>query len=549
MAGQPAVATSPRQASARSSSSRPRRGRRRPARRPSGVATEHLGELDDPALAVEPLDLGDGPAVALALGDPEVGVGVGGDLGQVGDAQDLVAAGERPQAPPDRVRAPAADARVDLVEDERRRLVGLGQDLLDGQRDARQLAARGDPGQRPRRLARVRGEAVDDLVDARRRRTRPRRRRARPPARRGPAGPPAERDLEDAGGEARARRARRRPRPSARRAAVPAGRRQALGGRLRPRRAGAASSALAPGPLAVEAAQPLGLGRGALAVGDDRGLVVAVAALERRRSSPSRSSSAASAAGSWSTVSASDRGPRRRRRSSSASRPASRSASGSKRGSRRATARASRSAIADAVARAAALGGQRLVDRRRSRGRSPRRAGRPRAGPGSRRPRRVAAARRRSRPPRARGARAAGRARADRSISSASAARFARQRSTASAMAARCSRVPAERVEQVALPALVEQPLLVVLAVDLDERPDLLGEAGGRHGLVVERGRSSGRRRPPRGPRSAAPGGGRRAPRRARSRRRGGRATCPRGPRAPARARRSAGSCRRRSRR
>ena len=34
----------------------------------------------------------------------------------------------------------------------------------------------------------------------------------------------------------------------------------------------------------------------------------------------------------------------------------------------------------------------------------------------------------------------------------------------------------AERVEQVALPALVEQPLLVVLAVDLDERPDLVGE-------------------------------------------------------------------------
>ena len=52
---------------------------------------------------------------------------------------------------------------------------------------------------------------------------------------------------------------------------------------------------------------------------------------------------------------------------------------------------------------------------------------------------------------------------------------------------ARCA-VPAERVEQVALPALVEQPLLVVLAVDLDERPDLLGEAGGGHRRVVEAG-------------------------------------------------------------
>ena len=45
-----------------------------------------------------------------------------------------------------------------------------------------------------------------------------------------------------------------------------------------------------------------------------------------------------------------------------------------------------------------------------------------------------------------------------------------RQRSTASATAARSVVVSAEGVEQVALPALVEEPLLVVLAVDLDER-------------------------------------------------------------------------------
>ena len=52
--------------------------------------------------------------------------------------------------------------------------------------------------------------------------------------------------------------------------------------------------------------------------------------------------------------------------------------------------------------------------------------------------------------------------------------------------------MPAERVEQVALPALVEQALLVVLAVDLDERADLLGEPGGGDRLVVEpRGRAA----------------------------------------------------------
>ena len=48
--------------------------------------------------------------------------------------------------------------------------------------------------------------------------------------------------------------------------------------------------------------------------------------------------------------------------------------------------------------------------------------------------------------------------------------------------------VTAERVEQVALPALVEQPLLVVLPVDLDQRPDLVGEPRGGRGLIVEPG-------------------------------------------------------------
>ena len=55
--------------------------------------------------------------------------------------------------------------------------------------------------------------------------------------------------------------------------------------------------------------------------------------------------------------------------------------------------------------------------------------------------------------------------------------------------------MPAVCVEQVALPALVEQPLLVVLAVDLDERPDLVGEPRRGRGEVVEPGRRSAARR------------------------------------------------------
>src|SRR6185436_9823661 len=41
-------------------------------------------------------------------------------------------------------------------------------------------------------------------------------------------------------------------------------------------------------------------------------------------------------------------------------------------------------------------------------------------------------------------------------------------------------------VEQLALPALVEEAGLLMLAVDLDERPDRLGESRGRDRLVVE---------------------------------------------------------------
>src|SRR5215207_6710061 len=88
-------------------------------RGPARLTAEHLGELDDAPLAIEPFDLGDRAPVALALGDPELDIGVRRDLRQVRDAQDLVATRECPQAAADGVGTAPADARVDLVEDER----------------------------------------------------------------------------------------------------------------------------------------------------------------------------------------------------------------------------------------------------------------------------------------------------------------------------------------------------------------------------------------------------------------------------------------------
>ena len=52
-----------------------------------------------------------------------------------------------------------------------------------------------------------------------------------------------------------------------------------------------------------------------------------------------------------------------------------------------------------------------------------------------------------------------------------------------------------ERVEQLALPALVEKPLLVVLPVNLHETPRHARQASGRHRLVVDPGGGPPRRR------------------------------------------------------
>ena len=73
---------------------------------------------------------------------------------------------EIPQAPPDRVRAPATDPAVDLVEHEARRVIDFREDLLDGKGDATQLTARRDPRQGAGRLTRIRGDPEHDLVDA-----------------------------------------------------------------------------------------------------------------------------------------------------------------------------------------------------------------------------------------------------------------------------------------------------------------------------------------------------------------------------------------------
>ena len=58
-----------------------------------------------------------------------------------------------------------------------------------------------------------------------------------------------------------------------------------------------------------------------------------------------------------------------------------------------------------------------------------------------------------------------------------------------------CIGVAAIRVEQVPLPALIEEALLVVLAMDLDEGPGHVRQPARGDGLIVEPRRRSPRRR------------------------------------------------------
>ena len=231
---------------------------------------------------------------------------------------------------------------------------------------------------------------------------------------------------------------------------------------------------------------------------------------------PRRASSSASARGSWSMPSASGAPRRRRRRARPRGRPAARRAARS--AGRAGPGRAPRGAAIAVASRApppSAVSASRSVAAPRAIA-SPCWAAVSRARISSASPGRrlrggdlvglVLEQRRAGAPPRA------GRAPRHRAApGSRASARRPRPSPSRSVL------VAAERVEQVALPALVEQPPLVVLAVDLDERPDLVGQAGGGHRRVVEaRRRAAGRGRP-RGPRSAAPAAGRTAPRPARA--------------------------------
>ena len=113
-------------------------------------------------------------AVLLALFDGKMLIGEGGDLRQVGDAEDLLRAAEGFELVADGFGGAASDADVDFVEDEGARGGFLSwyleEDFFNGhfksEEDAGELAAGGDFDERLERLAGVGGDAVLDFIPA-----------------------------------------------------------------------------------------------------------------------------------------------------------------------------------------------------------------------------------------------------------------------------------------------------------------------------------------------------------------------------------------------
>ncbi len=110
---------------------------------------DHPGQLVDPLISAQRLNVAGRDALANRLGDAELLAGARCHLRQVGDAEHLALGAELLQQAPDHLCHTATDARVDLVEHQRAGSQCGGADGAKRESDARQFAARSHPGERP----------------------------------------------------------------------------------------------------------------------------------------------------------------------------------------------------------------------------------------------------------------------------------------------------------------------------------------------------------------------------------------------------------------
>lgn len=80
------------------------------------VATGHTGDFVDALGEIEGPQLGGGPVDVFGFFDPVVLIAMAGDLGEVGDAEDLMRARNAVEFFADHSRGLAANARIHLVK-------------------------------------------------------------------------------------------------------------------------------------------------------------------------------------------------------------------------------------------------------------------------------------------------------------------------------------------------------------------------------------------------------------------------------------------------
>ncbi len=142
------------------------------------IAAEHGRELLDPLGLAQRRDGGARPASFDSLADHPLVMCVAGHLGKMSHADHLMVASQLGERLAQCRAEPAADAGVDLVEDERGDAIDGREHGLGRERESGQLASRGDLAQRARLLARIGREENLDAVGTRfRRGRRPRDRR------------------------------------------------------------------------------------------------------------------------------------------------------------------------------------------------------------------------------------------------------------------------------------------------------------------------------------------------------------------------------------
>ena len=108
----------------------------------AGTAYHH-GKLVQAFIILEGFDVTYGAVIGAFLADIVVGVGEGGNLGEMGNTGDLVAAGEVPEFPADDLAATPAYPDIYLVENKHRNRIRLRQGALYRQEETRRFTGGG----------------------------------------------------------------------------------------------------------------------------------------------------------------------------------------------------------------------------------------------------------------------------------------------------------------------------------------------------------------------------------------------------------------------